>query len=1144
MIPKIIDNRYEIIKEIGSGGFGHIYLVTDRKTKQTVALKTLNPPQNDSKLQKYFIHSFKNEFATLIRLEHPHLCRVYDYGYDKKRNEYYFTEELIDGKNLLEATHTLTFAECEQLFVQACRALEYIHSHGIVHFDIKPANILVMEEEGAHQIKVIDFGLAQLKAEQREATAGTLRYMAPEMLAKNVLSDHRSDLYALGLVFYEVFSRHYPFNAVTQVGLMKAHKNDVPAPIRQFNAALPEYLPQIFDRLLAKDPADRFYHANSVIRAINLHSDMEYPLETKQTLSSYTFSSELIGRSNILDALKKNIAQPKNIFSFGIFGDNGLGKSRILKEIKSTAQLQQIPHLEIHRSEEFWDSLLSERVQATTDDKELLIQQCVTTLLKPLHTPPLLVLLDDWHLLEPLLQEVLIRALTANRGHFIFLWTLNPEETDKTFLSRLKELERAKKSLEFSLLPFSKEEVRHYLEEFLGVTTVPPDTIEQLHTLTGGNPYFLQETLKAWIAKGNRGRRATQELQWKEIVPTANLETLITQTLKRIQGDGKTVFELLATHGKPLQPEVLQTLSELSPGDFQRALEELLAQQVIQPSGARGMEVANTLLKNIAFEKMSKGRREKYHHQLFKYLQTHDGVLEDLAFHAAHLPADSQRLHYILKAAEQAEIRLQYGQALDWYQKLLTSKKPPMTAETIGLKIANLQSLLGRYAEAKSLLMQILDQNQEKKDRTTALALRRLGWLLQKEGEQIQALDTLQKSLKIFEALDDTYQIVVSNDIGHHYVAQKEWEKAVHFFEKSAKHLEAHPNLEYAQNNQLALVYQALGRTEAARDFAQKKLGWALNQNNSFAIALSYSELGQLHLESGHYEEAKKYYQMSLKLLRPIGSPHRFKVLNDLLSIAQNESLYGEAIQYLEEILAEQITAHDGLIAGTLYSSIGLFHKAEQYLNESQKIYDQQKNFIQVGWVCLMRGYLKNGLGQWEEAGLWFTQALTSAQKYQDKFLEVHAHLGLGDTYFWGGKKEEAAKQLEEARPLIQNLSDPELRFRILLLEGLLHMDGPVESATLLQEENLEHRFETFDLLTRHALQHGEMLQAAQRYQEGLDVVAQMIQGLPEAYQESFKLQPRIQRFIQLMAKPAEIQSPPTGATLEEMSGETKPVQK
>ncbi|MBI4366024.1 MAG: serine/threonine protein kinase, partial [Deltaproteobacteria bacterium] len=212
----LYQNRYRIERTLGSGGFGEVYLAADTAANdRAVAVKTLRLAIDDPGLLTFATTTFRQEFATLTRLSHPHICRVFDYGIDPATQECYFSAEYVDGKDIWAWATAADTAAVEALFVQTLRAVGYLHSHGILHGDIKPANCLVTLANGAPFLKLVDFGLSQAIGTTRAIPTGTLKFMAPEQLLREFPADPRTDLYAAGLLFYQLFARTYPFPIAT-----------------------------------------------------------------------------------------------------------------------------------------------------------------------------------------------------------------------------------------------------------------------------------------------------------------------------------------------------------------------------------------------------------------------------------------------------------------------------------------------------------------------------------------------------------------------------------------------------------------------------------------------------------------------------------------------------------------------------------------------------------------------------------------------------------------------------------------------------------------------------------------------------------------------------------------------------------------
>ncbi|MEO1442712.1 MAG: serine/threonine-protein kinase, partial [Chloroflexota bacterium] len=216
-----ISTRYEIHEEIGRGGMGVVYRVTDRLSGEVVALKQVTTGETgttgineaaDLRL------ALANEFRTLASLRHPNIIPVVDYGFDEHRQPY-FTMYYVDNANTItEAAADMTTQQIGDLLLQTLNALVYLHRRNVIHRDLKPGNILVQ----GGQVKVMDFGLSLLKSESSKdifaSTVGTLAYMSPELLQGEDYTVS-SDLYAVGIVAYELCTGQHPYMG-TQIGAL------------------------------------------------------------------------------------------------------------------------------------------------------------------------------------------------------------------------------------------------------------------------------------------------------------------------------------------------------------------------------------------------------------------------------------------------------------------------------------------------------------------------------------------------------------------------------------------------------------------------------------------------------------------------------------------------------------------------------------------------------------------------------------------------------------------------------------------------------------------------------------------------------------------------------------------------------------
>jgi len=161
--PKtLINGRYEVVKPLGQGGMGQVFLVQDRKRENSfLALKVLLNNQFQNETLSYF----RKEFEILANIHHPHICQVYDFSAETSKSIYFYTSEYIEGTDIIKASQIISFKERLKLAIQLSRALSFIHNKGIVHRDVKPSNILVTKDQNS--VKLLDFGIAEIVGNQQ-----------------------------------------------------------------------------------------------------------------------------------------------------------------------------------------------------------------------------------------------------------------------------------------------------------------------------------------------------------------------------------------------------------------------------------------------------------------------------------------------------------------------------------------------------------------------------------------------------------------------------------------------------------------------------------------------------------------------------------------------------------------------------------------------------------------------------------------------------------------------------------------------------------------------------------------------------------------------------------------------------------------
>ena len=269
----IVDQRFEIFEQIGTGGMGSVFRAKQIGLEREVAIKFL---QMDLLNDSEFCRRFEREALALSQLSHQHIGAFYSYGiWDGKIP--YIAMELIDGKSLhdlLQETGALDWRRASAIISQICDAMQYAHNGGIIHRDLKPSNIILQD---ADFVKVMDFGLSKLSSEASEVDKltktgfliGSVDYMSPEQ-CKGRTADQKSDIYSLGCVFYQCITGSPPHESENPIGLLHKHTNEnIELASKKSGKKLPAGLDELLLKALAREPSDRYQSMSEMHKDIN-----------------------------------------------------------------------------------------------------------------------------------------------------------------------------------------------------------------------------------------------------------------------------------------------------------------------------------------------------------------------------------------------------------------------------------------------------------------------------------------------------------------------------------------------------------------------------------------------------------------------------------------------------------------------------------------------------------------------------------------------------------------------------------------------------------------------------------------------------------------------------------------------------------
>lgn len=266
-IGKVLADRYEILELIGIGGMAYVYKARDRAEDRIVAVKIL---KDEFLANEEFIRRFRNESRAIALLSHPNIVKIYDVLFGEFVQM--IVMEYIDGitlKEYIEHQKVIRWKEAVHFTVQILRALQHAHDKGIVHRDIKPQNIMLLQDG---TIKVMDFGIARFARTEPQTMTdkaiGSVHYISPEQ-ARGERIDEKTDIYSVGVMLFEMLTGQLPFQGESPVSVALKQIQDVPKKPRDINPKIPEGLEYITLRAMQKDPANRYQSASEMLRDLD-----------------------------------------------------------------------------------------------------------------------------------------------------------------------------------------------------------------------------------------------------------------------------------------------------------------------------------------------------------------------------------------------------------------------------------------------------------------------------------------------------------------------------------------------------------------------------------------------------------------------------------------------------------------------------------------------------------------------------------------------------------------------------------------------------------------------------------------------------------------------------------------------------------
>ncbi|TET44700.1 hypothetical protein E3J62_09600, partial [candidate division TA06 bacterium] len=719
--PDVIGS-YTIVKKLGEGAFTEVFEAVG--PQGTVALKIAMTTDREDTLL------LKEEFSSLSNINHPNVVAIYDFG-TAKDGRPFLTMELVSGRHFHRSFKRPSkpfFAALSQIL----RALHHIHYLGYIHGDIKPENVLVSRKGKAVTAKLTDFGLVQNVGVTAPAVLkGTPGYMAPEIFT-GMTPDARSDIYSLGVVIYETLTGRSPFDTGETPAIIKDRLTRELEPISKWVDNVPLPLERILERMTRTKPENRPRDALEILEALRelLPEDSLSGIEkTRRPL----LSSSLVGRRRKLDrllSLVKKTSRSRNAAAL-ITGPPGIGKSRLLKELKRRAQLEGMYIFAASCTASRTHPLGPFSDLAEAEQRELGMQAAVfhegkisghEELIRQFEViskyfsriseeldKGLLIFLDDLELGHRNVQSLfqyLSRYCRTRQGLACIaaanqnLWT---DTSQEEFEIELIELQ-----------PLSKTSTQRLVSNMLGMN-VPFKLAQLVHRYSGGVPLLEEETV-SWLYRESLIMTGDKcQVKWARIKERKPPRTIGAFTNLLIKGLKKEELEFLkkaSVVGDTFETEVLKALSGRSEKKFSALLRALRSRKLVQKEAGTAYSFTHKWVSTALYSRIPREEKKVMHKKVLNTLESiYPNHYYQLANHAERAAIETKTVKYSLAAARDAKKASSFDSCVELFMLALSNlKEADPQRKRITEELADAQVWKGDHRAAVSNYLSLSEE--------------------------------------------------------------------------------------------------------------------------------------------------------------------------------------------------------------------------------------------------------------------------------------------------------------------------------------------------------------------------------------------------------------------------------------------------
>jgi len=1031
----LINKRYRIIKSLTQNKLVSSYLVSDvMNNHEIIQLNIINSEHAPESIIDFLIE----DFVTFTNIENPNIVKVFDFGlinsiYNKQigNKEYFYTNKYYENHiSFYDFMSKINENNLLDIFIQVCRAVNYLHLKGFVYGELNTRNIIIDDEDKDFRIILKEFATIELDNQGYWAEKDTqISFKAPELIKGNKKLA-ASDIYSMGILLI-----HLCRNYVTES--KDINKNSFHGKWSINNERSMSYETRCFyeniikiaEKMTDQYVGNRYKSVTEVVADINGLFNKEYRPHSRAQLEKLAFNTKIVGRNqeinNIISAYD-NFVKNKSNHSVFVYGEQGIGKTRLLKEIDHILTMKKanvyssftlensksnsnkafaeiLRKMMLNCEEEIVERYESELIKFIPElvgrnkvtpseilsgekEKYRLISRLFSFTQESIKNKPAVFIIDNAQYLDDFSTEVLryLSAETVDNKNIMIILAYSDGEhiSNEKFLQYMN---NNSKSIKLHLDCLNKEETALMVKGIMNMPIIPLRFGARIYESTYGNPLFIEETLKEFLSKKilyiheDSGKWNTPYNSYEEMPMASSMEQALLNQIKEISKESCEVLSTIAIFNSAISTQIIARFFSYSEVNLERYISDLSAKGILcKKIEDRGFvyDFYNKVLKNLIYNRLNKDERKKKHENAVK-------VLENI-YESEGRENKEELIYHLEKAGDKNKVIkycLENGRKME--------------------KLKIMDEAISNYKRAFTLL-----SIKEEGDKKIELLLK-IGDIYSGSGNVSTALGNYKKAYKYAVKIgEERLQVDALNNISHIYYKKNELEKALKYITMAEGILLNITHMEgYLENKRMgANVYMQKQELEKVLDICANCIELCGDEYIKIK-GYFYNILGNLYSSTLKLTEALESYEMSMRCFEEIN--YSAGILVPLNNIG---AIYGDYYQDSEKAIdyfnkMKEISEKDNIISSEVLALTNLascyfekFHYDDalrffkEALRKSKKIEYEAVIFFIYNYLS----YVLLRKGDFIESYEYYSLAKKELEQYPEQGRTIAAHYEMG----------------------------------------------------------------------------------------------------------------------------------------------------